>query len=670
MKKFLISAIIIMLINCNVKADVSCYGLETYNHYLFKILEKNQSEDFGYMKFWIDYTGANQAVSSYDLSYSVENIENDVKAGSSTNAILQTAILKKDNEMIAYLKDLSKYLNINDDLYNQWDYPSEEQIRSMLSEYEKILDNAKKYNGTRLKDRYRLMTMRCMFQLEKYSELEKYWLAEGIKTQDEYCKKTMTGLFAGALYKQKKVDSAINIFMQIGDLQSVKFCLDEKRNFQGIKERYNKDKNDASLIFLVEDFVNMFQENIDDEYSRPYDFRGIEMSNAKEFVSFANNIADQKASKTPLMWKTAAAIVSYYLGDVASAQKYINETSSLEGTQRMKDVTRVIKFFIETKAEKYSPAKAAYYESELKWLETKARDEMYFENARDRIIVHNILPSNDKNTFGILVGTTYNFNKLYEYSTKDLENYLSFISQPKKMNSLEKWLLDKSNVKTEEVYETLGTKYLGEMDFDKAEEYLSKVTPLYYNGTFLARYMSLRDYNVKRWVKTQDWIDDWYDDSQSTTKTNQKLDFCREIKALTTRFNSSTGDQHCETAQKLATLYSQASRWGNCWYLLEYSWSVYGERTPAQTAYENKALEYLDVAAKSTVDSIKYDSYYAKVWFLWHDYQYYYDYGEQQEITSRMNTAMADLKNYWDGVYGKNEWSFQCDCIMDYVRTH
>ena len=129
-----------MLINCNVKAGVSCYGLETYNHYLFKILEKNQSEDFGYMKFWIDYTGANQAVSSYDLSYSVENIENDVKAGSSTNAILQTAILKKDNEMIAYLKDLSKYLNINEDLYNQWDYPSEEQIRSMLSEYEKILD--------------------------------------------------------------------------------------------------------------------------------------------------------------------------------------------------------------------------------------------------------------------------------------------------------------------------------------------------------------------------------------------------------------------------------------------------------------------------------------------------------------------------------------------------
>lgn len=674
MKKFLILTALIMLSNF-LKAGVTCGYYPTYNFYLFKVLEP-EKEDNSFMDFWIDYAGANQTVGIYDLSNSVESIENDVQNGSSENSVLAAAIRKKDTEMIAYLKDLSAYLSVNTDFYNQWEYPDEEKIKEYFSAYNTLLEKALNYNGTRLKDRYRLMAMRCMFQLEKYADLEKYWLSEGIKTKDAYCKKAMTGLFAGALYHQKKNDAAVNIFMQIGDIQSVKFCLDKKRNLEGIKERYAKDKNDPALVFLVQDFVNMFQENIDEDFGRPFDFSKIGRAEAEEFITFANGIADKKASKTPLMWKTAAAMVSYYLGDLDGAKKLIKQTSSLEGTQRMKDITRVISFFLAAKGEKYSHDKAEYYLGEFKWLDQMEKDDSFFGNAKSRIIVKHILPENKNTNFYTLLGSVDKYTDVRTLSTEELINYLGYISQSKRLDSFERYLLAKSPISLDELNEKIGTRYLGEMNFDKADEYLSKVPTGYYSQVPLGAYMTQRDYTIKRWSVTQEWVDDWalWDDNENgyAVTENQKLKFCREMKALTGNFKTESGNKRAETALLLATYCTQASRWGNCWYLLEYSWSVYDERSKAQQKYENKALEYLEEASKSSVDSVKYNAYYAKIWLLWHDYQYYYDdyMAHSQTVTKEMNNAMADLKKYWDGIYGKGEWSIKCDCIMDYVRTN
>jgi len=671
MKKFLITVISTLLFN-TVFADVSCYYMPTYNHYLFKILPDNTSDE-DFLDFWVKYVGKeDEVISSYTFQYKVQQMENDIKNGSSENPVLQAAISKNDRDMINYLKDLFTYLNINSDFYNQWSYPTEEQIQSYLATYSQLLEKAKKYNGSYLKDRYALMAMRCMFQLEKYSDIEKYWLSNGIKTQDEYCKKTMTGLFAGALYHQKKIDAAINIFMQIGDIQSVKYCLNEKRNLLGIKERYNKDKNDDALLFLVQDFVNMYQENTDEDFGRPFDFSTIQQSEAKEFITFANNIADKKASKTPLMWKTAAAMVSYYIGDLDGAKKMMSKASSLEGTQRMKDVARVINFFLNTKNEKYSNAKASYYLSEFKWLDEKGNNDYFFYNAKNRIIVHNLLPQNEHSNFYTLLGTSEHFTNLINLDLQELLSYFNYISQPKKMDDFEKYLLSKTTVSKDELYEKIGTRYLGEMNFSKAEEYLSKVPLSYYKSTPLPLYMQQRDYTIERWRTTQDYVEDWEESPEAEFTENQKIQFAREMKTLTDKFNSSNGQERCNLALKLATYCTQASRWGNCWYLLEYYWSVYQDRTSSQQKYEDKAIEYLDIAAKSSSNDIKHTALYAKVWLTWHDYQYYQNsYTEEPlTVTPKMDNTMKELINYWDSRFGQGQWNFQCDCIMDYVRTH
>ena len=187
MKRFLILMTALLLSNF-LKADVSCWYYPTYNYYLFKILEPGK-EDEDFLKFWNDYAGGKTPVYSYDFSSRIDEILSDIENGKSDKAALNAAIQKKDAEMLDYLKDLSTYLNVNQDFYNQWEYPDENQIKEYKEVYEKLLEKATKYSGQRLKDRYNLMAMRCMFQLEKYPEVEKFWLNDGIKTQDEKRKK-------------------------------------------------------------------------------------------------------------------------------------------------------------------------------------------------------------------------------------------------------------------------------------------------------------------------------------------------------------------------------------------------------------------------------------------------------------------------------------------------
>ena len=83
----------------------------------------------------------------------------------------------------------------------------------------------------------------------------------------------------------------------------------------------------------------------------------------------------------------------------------------------------------------------------------------------------------NKNTnfYTLLATTDYSTSNILTLNAAELESYLDYITQVKKLDNFEKYLLTKSHVKREEVIEKLGTRYLGEMNFIKAEDYLSQV---------------------------------------------------------------------------------------------------------------------------------------------------------------------------------------------------
>ena len=669
-----LTVVILLIAALNNKTEACGYSFTT-NYYMFDVFKTSTTaNESRYITFWQNYVGTK--INPWDISALEYLTEEDLHNPDSYNPIVTAALKKNDTEMLSYLEDLTAYHRINSSRYDDWEYPSEAELQQFAQKRKDIYQHAIAYNGTKLKDRYTLMAMRCLFQDEEYSKVEELWLSSGAKASDQDCRKTMMELFAGALYHQGKTAAAINIFMELGSLQDVKFCLDKKRDLNGIKEVYARDHNNPALVFLVEDFVNMFQETIDGE-SGPWDFYTVTNKQAREFVNFANEIADKKASNTPLLWKEAAVLVSFYLKDFDNAKKYAAQMSSLQGTECMKDNARLIKFFVSTYDQKYTSANAAYYLSEFKWLESKFSDP-FFKNAWIRIAAQNIAAANYDNTnFITLVSNTVFFINekfsLENLTIPQLESFLNFFSNSKKADEFERYLIQKSEININQINDYIGIRYLGEMDLDKAEAAFSKVPVHYYASKAIGNYMMQRDYHIERWFTTQEWIDDYSEGDEPPLKSNQRLEYTKELKSAIAKYNTSTGDERCNLAYKLAAMCYQASFWGNCWYLLENSWSIDDKPSDGQKLFEQKALTYLNVASNLDSDwQFLKNSYYAIAWIKWRNYEYFdaWWYNDNQNPTAEMNTAMSNLKSCFDKKFGVGNWEYACDYLMDYVRAH
>jgi len=660
MKRFLILVMTLLTVNWQAWAS-RCGGFDCgETPYLFSPFDSD-SDLFGgpYHDFWKAYVGNNAEF----YPYHVENLKWVDDIETSDNPIVATARNKNDKEMLDYLSDLVAYLKNNRDHYNEWDYPTEEEIVDINNCYETLMRRAKAYKGTRLKDRYMLMAMRCMFQLNQLDACMAYWEKSGSKAADAACRNTMKGLYAGALYKKNRQDEAALIYMELGDRQSLKCCLNDERDYAGIEKIYKKDNNSPLLNFLIEDFVNMYQENTDGDCS-VWDYFSIPNNEAKQFVELAQKVISGKKTNNPLMWAEAAALVSSYMGDNATAEKLLAQCDKMDGSQRLKDNLRLIKFyqFINTKSYKEKPD---YVVQEFKWL--KDKDNVpFFNDARNRIYqLLNDRLEGDFCTQYLMYPGEY---KLYEAPTDKVLALRNFLKNSKKFDAFQKYCVASHdcNVQDAAFDDVLGTNCIAAMDFDKAIEYLQKVQPSYYNKMCLSNYFNNRDYTIPAWDKVQDAVED----SPTQASRNLRLDYCKDMKALLAKYNAAKGDEKCALAYKLAVMYHAASQWGPCWFMGKYFWSTYYSKDDAvNNAYEAKTREYLEIAAKSGDKDIKYSAIYARTWMAWHDYNYYDYYMRPDEISPEMKSSMEALCQYWDGIYGKGQWTMSCDCVMDYARS-
>lgn len=658
MKRFLILVAALLSINSAVKAS-GCWGYDDYDSYTSYIFAP---EDFQaesglpqYLEYWRSYAGG-------DIEpYHISNLSYVDDFANSNNPIIEYARNKKDMEMQAYLRDLCKYIQLNDKKYDRWNYPDEDEMLNLNKSYKAILQRAKAYTGSRLKDRYALLAMRCMFQLEQYTEVLSYWGSTGTKVQDPDCKKTMKGLYAGALYRTDKVNNAMVIYAEINDVQSLFCCLDGKRNFDGIKQIYDSDNNSPVLQYLVQDFVESCQDNCVIGEGAADSWINQE---ARKFVPFANEVVAKKKTNNPIFWKEAAAAVSAFLGDYANAEKYIAECDKMSGTQREKDNARIIRDYVYLKAHGYKQ-KQDFIVAEMKWLEENSSNSRIYSDGHSMFLLElGRQTDNDLNT-SYLLGNKY----IRSLSESQLEQIRAFVKNQKKMDVLQKYLFDRlySKPTDADFDEVLGTRALAAMDFDKAEKYLQNVPADFYKDMALGSYMNERNYKTPSWTRMPSEVG--YGEGLSYVKSNLKYEFCKDIKALTAKYNAAKGDQKCDLAYELAVMYHSLTHWGHCWFLTHYYWSVYDDDDESYQAYTKKALEYLGEAAKSNTKTTKQNALYGAVWVSWHDYEYFVSWepGYTEEVTPQMSKVMDDLCDYWDGVFGKSKWTMECDYVMNWA---
>ena len=118
------------------------------------------------------------------------------------------------------------------------------------------------------------------------------------------------------------------IYVSQGDVASIQWAARNFQHLDGIQAFYNGNANSPALRWLVQNFVNNVQENVDCEWMEDYtdtEDDGFK-SEAKAFMAFAERVVRDGKSREPALWKSASAMISYTLGDTKKAEHCANAT--------------------------------------------------------------------------------------------------------------------------------------------------------------------------------------------------------------------------------------------------------------------------------------------------------------------------------------------------------
>ena len=371
MKKF----IALSLLAFATLQALACGGWVRPNYYMFSVFNRDLMENSYQQeanKFWESYVGD----SFY--GYMVEDFGNvDPKEfDKSENALIKAAKKKGDTEMITYMRLLNKYLYNNGAGDTEWNYPTKAQLANRKTVISQVKSQAMAYRGSKLKNQYALLVMRCNMTQKNHQANINYWNNTASKLKDSPYKNWMKDIYAGALYNSGQKDKACEIYAELGDMTSIKYCMRKKRNLQGIKEEYATNPNSPTLIFLVQDFVNNTQETLDNnsdpELMKYVEATGIYQNDIDGFIDFAGKVLKEGKTKSPAMWEAARGFVNYMNNNQDDAIKQLTNAQNLAGTQRMRDNARACLMLASIKSARPDDKYFDYITGEYKWLDQVA----------------------------------------------------------------------------------------------------------------------------------------------------------------------------------------------------------------------------------------------------------------------------------------------------------
>ena len=597
-----------------VASGWGCSGIITHNYYMMDVAPSIGDTEYftnQFDKFWQNYMN-----------------EDNIGYRWSKDRIMETAKSKGDTDMVAYLTQLNAFLDICDQLEETWSYPTKEQLAARKTTLQNMKTAAANYRGARLRSQYALLAMRANMLLKDHQANLAYWKSKSGNLPDNIYKEMMRNIYAGALFHTGNKKEAFEIYAEQGDQVSIRWAMRKYRNLAGIQNIYSENPNAATLYYLVQDFVNNVQESIDTddpEWIKNIDHVQIKAGEAMQFVEFAEKAAANSAVSDQCLWKTAAALTTYLLGNRKQAAQAIEQAMKLNGAQRTKDNARCMRLLVLAGD---PGVKGKFLRTEMEWLDAKVaaegKDDYCFTNARDRILHQSLIEryqrtGNQEMVLAVQsLGDFHNEESEYwntRYSSdfnivldsmdaSQLKKFYSFISSSRK-DPLESYVTGKVYKDANYYNDMIGTKLLAQNSFEEAIPYFEKIPLSFFCGQNISYYAANRDWTVPRWLKRQ-CMPEGDNDGPNSGKLNEnkKLKFCREMLDLKSRHDlAANGPERNKLAYQLAVRYQQASLRGDCWYLTGYGWSVDGELMPWQANFEKLAADYL--SENKTVSDFK-----------------------------------------------------------------
>ena len=648
MKKF----IVISLFCVFSMPMMACLWWDTTNPYMFSMYEQNNFKNrVGDIcnDNWKAYLGSTE-------TYFWFNADDAIKV----------ARKKGDVLMVSYLQNLKKYLNcvdIEQRKQYEWNYPTPQDINAQKRDLIAVRTYALGKTKTKLRSQHALLYMRCNMMLGRHQENINFWDQTASKFIETVYKDMMKNIYAGALYKTGRIAEAGEMFAEMDDYESLMTIYYKKRSFQAIKEQYQQNPNAKVLPFLLQDFVNNAQEAEDAKTEGALGgklfIRDINQQESMQMQQFCQQVIREGKTEAPIMWQSAKAWLEYLSGRKQDALKDINAAMTLEGTQRMKDNARVLKFFMTTATAKPSDSFDAYFAEELTWLQSKQQTaDGFFDSALRRISYQAIVPHYQNKpeqqlALMIITNNTDYIDRMETMPVTDLEKFYNYTKTAGK-TPFDKFLKSQYQINDSSYIELIGTKYMRLAKWDKAIEWLSKLPLAYFNyhhGQAYLYYSLMRRYDVEPWIKRQ-----WLNISKAEERNYQwtkniKLEFCKEMQAMESSLNVLQGKAQEQRYYDLAVRYAQASIKGDCWWLLRDSKNAYDSVRVNETDFGAKAVELLQKTAMSKDKNLKLKALFAMGW---------------QELYNATPGAKLWTSNEWNDqaadyirLYNRDSWQFR-----------
>ena len=668
----------------------------THNAYVFSVFRR-EAVDAPFRDdmndWWKRYGGEPE---STDQAYYESNRER----------LRETAARHGGGAMAEYMDLLDAYLDVSRGIsMDSWDYPTKEELAQRDSTLRRILAACQGRKGGKAAGQFALMTMRANMLLGRDKANMLYWTATASKLPDGVWRDVCRNIYARALLNNGLTRQATDIYAEQGDMQSIRWCMKGYRNMAGIRKVYADDPDSPTLLYLVQDLVNNLQETLDTRAAGPDAWRigaigtrTVEDTEARAFVSFADEVLKDGRTESPCLWQSAAAMIEYLLGDYAGASRRADEAVGLKGGARLKDNARCVRLLVRVAAAPLGGKDAEWMADEFRWLDAKISEERgrstdyanHYTDVKERLAYRVLAPryaaaGNGRMALALYGMATENaldfaaggrhadagftwggdwpwnldyysgneyFDRLASMPADSLAAYYAYLTSAKG-DVFEHYVAQQTYQDKDYYNDLVGTRYMAEGRFADAIAYLGRVSPCFLAKQNISWYTANRDYTVPRWFKRQlPNVPDTDGPGKASPTENLKLKFCKDITQLAGEYNlAPEGDDKQRLAYQLAVRYYQASCYGDCWFLTHYAKSVADSARQGELDFAAKAMEYLAESSRTADMQTRYRSLYALAFISvdpWYTETYDADYNTVviPRAASRQYKALAALGRF------------------------
>ena len=281
-------------------------------------------------------------------------------------------ITKRDKAILDFLLLAKTNSYVRNQMNSRWYYPTM-KIGARMT-IEEIAEKALSVKDKRLRDRYLLQAVRALFTSGKYEQCIELWNNEiKLLPEKNLMRQLCHSYIAGAYYRTDRSEEAIDYFAQIGDVESMLYCVG--------KSGYSKTSL-STIEFVCQynpDAIavrSALQHHIRDlepfgEYAMRNEESDCDCKLCDDIYTLCMNVVNGSKSKDKAFWYYTLAFLADLKGEIYKANYWLDLAEKRKTSQFITESIAVMRIYLDAKLSVYNSAYEAKLLNQLQWLDGK-----------------------------------------------------------------------------------------------------------------------------------------------------------------------------------------------------------------------------------------------------------------------------------------------------------